>query len=204
SLIVIRRIFKDISNIELSKNWLDYKYNVQLTIDVVGFLIMFLLIYWFNRLKRKKPNVPDPPKINQFINIKKVISIFLVPILIILATYSLVEWLIELRLYNNGVLDELRDINNVFYDEFFNILIIVDVFILMVSLFFTSRYSQLIRNTGFVISTILIRFSFSATGIVNMGLIVASILFGALILALYNMVEKQEQRTIEKEAETHS
>ena len=165
---------------------------------------MFLLIYWFNRLKRQKPNVPDPPKISQFINIKKIVSIFLVPILIILASFSLIEWLIELRLYNNGELSVLRDINNVFYDEFFNILIIVDVFILMVSLFFTARYSQLIRNTGFVISTILIRFSFSATGIVNMGLIVASILFGALILALYNMVERQEQRSPRKEVETHS
>lgn len=191
SLVVIRRIFKDISNVKLTPDWFSYKYNVQLTADLIGILVLFLLIYWFNRLCKQKPPVPTPDKIENFINFKKLFSIILLPIVLFLGAYSLVSWLVEIEQYAVGNLDELSNVNNIFYDEFFGLLVFVDVTILIVSLLFTVRYSQLIRNTGFVISTILIRISFSASGILNIILIIVAILFGTLILALYNIVERQ-------------
>lgn len=193
SLVVIRRIFKDISNVHLEVNWFNYKYNVLLTGDLIGILVLFLLIYWFNSLCKKKPKVEQPAKIEYFINFKKVMSIILVPVVIFLGSYSFITWLVEVEQYAVGNREELSDVNNVFYDEFFNILVIVDVLILIVSLLYTVRYSQLIRNTGFVISTILIRISFSASDILNIILIIIAVLFGTLIMAIYNVVEKQEQ-----------
>ena len=47
------------------------------------------------------------------------------------------------------------------------------------------------RNSGFIISTILIRISFSVSGIMNTLLIVSAILFGLLILFIHNKFEKQ-------------
>jgi hypothetical protein len=48
------------------------------------------------------------------------------------------------------------------------------------------------RNSGFIISTIMIKMSFSTEGILNLILIVMSVLFGIIILAIHNKYEKLE------------
>ena len=83
-------------------------------------------------------------------------------------------------------------VNEVFYNTFFSILIIADVFILLLSFLYTERYSQIMRNTGFIICTILIRLSFSSTGLTNLLLIISSVLFGLLILKIYSLMNKIE------------
>ncbi len=196
SLIVIRRIFKDITKLELDSNWFQNKYDMRFTFDIIGFLVLFLLIYWFNKLKDNRPEVPSPRKLDNFIKFKKLVSILLIPILLGLATYSLVDWLLEIQQFRLGEISELSDINNIFYDEFFNVLVIVDVTLLIVSLLYTDRYSQLVRNTGFVISTVLIRISFASEGLINIAILITAVLFGALIMAIYNMVERQRETPI--------
>ena len=117
-------------------------------------------------------------------------SLVLLPVLIFTSIYSATSWFIEL-FFNTQNFSELKDINDVFYNEFFTILILADVFILLLSFQYTERYSQLIRNTGFVICTILIRLSFATTGLTNVLLILSSVLFGLLILRIYQAIEKQ-------------
>ena len=86
------------------------------------------------------------------------------------------------------------ELNYLFFVDFFSILILVDVFILLISFQYTERYSQLIRNTGFIISTILLRLSFSATGLSSIILLISGILFGLIILSIYNQMEKQPKQ----------
>ena len=83
----------------------------------------------------------------------------------------------------------LKNVNNVFFDDFFNILIIVDVLLLLTSFFYSDKFHTIIRNSGFVISTILIKISFSVDGIMNNALIIGSVLFGLGILHIYNLFE---------------
>ena len=83
------------------------------------------------------------------------------------------------------------NIDYLFFVDFFTILILVDVFILLVSFQYTERYSQLIRNTGFIISTILLRLSFSAEGLTSLLLLVSGIVFGLIILLIYNNMETE-------------
>ena len=85
-----------------------------------------------------------------------------------------------------------EDLNNLFFNEFFTIMILADVFILLMSFQYTERYSQLIRNTGFIISTILLRLSFSADGLTSIILIISGIVFGLIILLIYNAIEKEK------------
>ena len=86
----------------------------------------------------------------------------LLPVLIFTSIYSIAFWISSL--FSISIVGaELPDINAVFYNEFFTILILADVFILLLSFQYTERYSQLIRNTGFVICTILIRLSFATS-----------------------------------------
>ena len=80
-------------------------------------------------------------------------------------------------------------------------MIIADVTLLLFSFFHTDDFHKVIRNSGFIISTILIRISFSVTGIINIALIVSAILFGLLMLIIHNKFEKQLAEKIEESNE---
>ena len=49
---------------------------------------------------------------------------------------------------------------------------------------------RVIRNSGFIISTILIKLSFSIDGVLSTILIVTAVLFGVLILLIHNQYKK--------------
>jgi len=187
SLIVIRKIFKDIPLIDLNSNWIENPYNLQLIYDLVGILVIFFLIYLFKRTKQNLPIKSVSEKLNQFISSKKLVSIVLIPILIGICVISFLTW------FNGVIINQSFEgnINYLFFNDFFTLLILVDVFILLLSFAYTDRYSQLIRNTGFIISTILLRLSFSASGITGILLIISGIVFGLLILLIYNAIEKE-------------
>ena len=187
SLIVIRKIFGDIPLIDLNANWIENPNNLQLIYDLVGILVIFFLIYLFRRTKEDLPLKSVSEKLDRFIASKKLVSIVLLPILVGIIFISFFSW------YNGVFINESFDvnINYLFFNEFFTLLILVDVFILLLSFQYTERYSQLIRNTGFIISTILLRLSFLATGLANIILIISGIVFGLLILMIYNQIEKE-------------
>ncbi len=190
SLIVIRRIFYDIPKLDLeSNNWFENADNLQITYDLICILILFFLIYLFNYVKTNIV-VKKGKNIDKFIDSKKIISVLLIPVMIVLFIIGLYNW------YSIGVSTNFASsfyyVNEVFYNTFFSILIIADVFILLLSFLYTERYSQIMRNTGFIICTILIRLSFSSTGLTNLLLIISSVLFGLLILKIYSLMNKIE------------
>ena len=189
SLILIRKIFKDIPNVNLDDNWIQNESNLQLIYDLVGVLVVFFLIYLFKKLKEDLPKLPVHQNLDRFISYKKLISLFLVPTLSLLCVFSFLDWY-------NYVFHDIGTSSNIdylFFESFFTILILVDVFILLVSFQYTERYSQLIRNTGFIISTILLRLSFSAVGLTSLLLLVSGIVFGLIILLIYNNMERQKK-----------
>ena len=186
SLILIRKIFKDIPNVNLDDNWIKNENNLQLMYDLSGVLIVFFLIYLFKKLKDELPKLPVHQNLERFISYKKIISLLLLPTLTLLCIYSFIDWYD----YTFLGIGESSNIDFLFFVDFFTILILVDVFILLISFQYTERYSQLIRNTGFIISTILLRLSFSADGLTSLLLLVSGIVFGLIILLIYNNWEK--------------
>ena len=199
TLIVIRKIFKDLAYLELDSDWFQNKDDLQFTIDVLTSLILFFVIYLFYNAIRKREyvSISNPDKrgnsIRKFVLLKQLLAIILVPILFIFAAYSLINWgIITAKDYSNGIL-EFTNINNVFFDEFFNILIIIDVLLLLASFFYSDKFYKIMRNSGFVISTILIKISFSAEGVIGNALIVSSVIFGYLILIIHNLYEKNAE-----------
>ena len=185
SLIVIREIFKDIPLMDLNNNLILSEHNVELIIDLLGFLILFLLIYLFNKDTQKLPkkNVTDPSLI-RFISSKKIVSLLLLIVMSFMALNTLFDWF--LNIYSNQTITQ---IDGLFFNKFFTLLILADVIILLISFRYTEEYSKLIRNTGFIISTILIRLSFSSTGYLTMILILTGVCFAYLILRIYNAIE---------------
>jgi hypothetical protein len=186
SLILIRKIFKDFPLVDLDVPFFSNENNVQLLYDLSGILIVFFLIFLFKTTAGRPKTVKPDAKLKKFISQKKLISIILVPILLLLAGWSFYSWF-DASILSGG---RNQNLNYLFFVDFFTILILVDVFILLISFRYTERYSQLIRNTGFIISTILLRLSFAASGLVSVVLIASGILFGLIILAIFKRMEK--------------
>ena len=186
SLILIRKIFKDIPDVNLSDNWILNENNLQLIYDLTGVLVVFYLIYLFKKLKENLPQLPVHTNLERFLGYKKLISLLLIPTLIILCIFSFLDW--YGAVFIGG--ENSPNIDYLFFVEFFGILILVDVFILLISFQYTERYSQLVRNTGFIISTILLRLSFNAVGLTSVLLLISGIIFGLIILYIYNKMER--------------
>ena len=92
SLILIRKIFKDIPEVNLSDNWILNENNLQLIYDLTGVLIVFYLIYLFKKLKDNLPQLPVHTNLERFLGYKKLISLLLIPTLILLFIFSFLDW----------------------------------------------------------------------------------------------------------------
>jgi len=198
TLIVFRRLFKDLSNLDLVANWFNNKNDLQFTFDLITSLVLFLLIYLFHISHSKKQDSSNTPpetlhRIHRFVHVKKWMAIALVPLLFCISVYSLISWSSGIIEPDASDLSSLKNVNNIFFEEFFNILIITDVFLLLFSFFHTDHFHKVIRNSGFIISTILIRISFTVEGITNNVLIVSAVIFGLCVILIHNKFEKHSE-----------
>lgn len=194
-LIIMRRLFKDLSNLKISADWFTIKYDLQFTYDILTSLVLFFLIYLFSIQSKIKTTAVEPDEFfpngtTKYIKIKKIIASSLVPVVLVLALYSFIHWLLGAVNTFETPGESFTNINNIFFEQFFSLLVIVDVLLLLVSFFYTDKFHKVIRNSGFIISTILIRLSFTVDGLMNNLLVVVAILFGLLILVIHNKFEK--------------
>lgn len=191
TLIIIRKLFKDLSAIELSSDWFDIKGDLQFTYDILASVILFYLIFQFEKqgMQKSQPQNENKPKIERFIRRKKIIAVVLVPIFFMMALFTLFNWTSDISFTSNN-LPSFETINNLFFDEFFTVLILVDVVLLLISFFYTDKFHKITRNSGFVVSTILIRMSFGVSGLISTILIVVAVLFGLAIITIHNKYEK--------------
>jgi hypothetical protein len=190
TLIIIRRIFKDISNLNLNQNLFSSSTNEYLFVDLAAAAILFFLIFLFRlSFQKKKTESPETINLLRFIRVKKWISTILLPVISLLAIFHFYNWGVD-SIYSDKVV-YLKSLNSIFFDELFQTLILVDVFLLLSSFFNSDRFHNIMRNSGFIISTILIRLSFMTEGLNNVSLIIISVLFGLCIQLIFNACEKK-------------
>jgi len=193
TLIIIRKLFNDLSALELTSNWFEIKGDLQFTYDLLASLLLFYLIFLFQKKGKRKLELEDhaDTTVKSFVKKKKWIAVILVPMFFIMALYTLINWSLGISI-SSKELPSFESINNLFFDQFFTVLILVDVVLLLLSFFYTHEFHKIIRNSGFIISTILIRISFGVTGLVNTILIVVAVLFGLAIITIHNKYEKND------------
>jgi hypothetical protein len=178
--------------LELSANWFEIKGDLQFTYDLVASLLLFYLIFQFQKQGNQKAIQQEKKKpfIEKFVGKKKLIAVILVPLFFVMALYTLIDWSAGIYGVSVNKLPTFESINNLFFDQFFTVLILVDVVLLLISFFYTDKFHKIIRNSGFVISTILIRMSFVSSGLTSTILIVVAVLFGLAIITIHNKYEK--------------
>ena len=190
TLIVLRRFFKDISVLDFNNTKLSVLNNLTIFYDIVAAIIMFLLVYFF----RKNLNIKDRKKINlgsnlkSFIIQKKFIAISLLPLFLLLALESFQSWIMGMGQDTNST-----NINHIFFEQFFTFLIFVDISILLLSFYYKNDFHKIIRNSGFIISTVIIRISFGITGLMNLSLLLMAILIGIAVQKIHNLYENDLQ-----------
>lgn len=197
TLIIIRKLFKDLSAIELSSDllnildWFSIKEDLQFTYDILASVLLFYLIFHFQKQGRQKPlhETKDKVSVEKFIRRKKIIAVILIPIFFAMGLMTFFSWIPSISLSSMDF-SGFGTINNLFFDEFFTVLILVDVVLLLISFFYTDKFHKIIRNSGFVVSTILIRMSFGVGRLESTFLILIAVLFGLAIILIHNKYEK--------------
>ncbi len=192
TLIVLRRFFKDISSLDTQSITFLNIINSQIFYDLLSALILFFIVYLFkfNVIRNKNKRILDENLgLRKFIYQKQIIASILIPIFFFMALFSFYNWLL---MSLNGSNINITNLNHIFFEDFFNILIFVDIIILLLSFFYKQSFHKIIRNSGFIVSTIIIRISFGVSGLINLSLIISALLIGLCVLTIHNLFEKIE------------
>ena len=190
TLIVLRRFFKDISSFGTQNITFENIINSQIFYDLIAALILFFIVYLFknNVVRNKNKRILDENLgLRRFIYQKQIIASILIPLLFFMALYSFYNWFLGSF---DGSDIHITNLNRIFFEDFFNILIFVDIVILLLSFFYKQSFHKIIRNSGFIVSTIIIRISFGVSGLVNLSLIISALLVGLCVLIVHNLFEK--------------
>lgn len=179
TLLVVRDVFKRLADFSAEDEW-----NIEGELGLILLECMTFLILFFTALSyRRSSDVSDISKVDDdeldsFVHSKRIISLMLFVAFIGMAAYSFGTWSLAVIDGKGGVDREI------FFSDFFTILILADILILLLSYRFTVDFANLARNTGFILSTVILRVAISAPGVSAVILFTLSGILGLAILRI--------------------
>ena len=187
TLITLRSFFHDIADLDL-KNSININNPefISLLYDLIASLIMLSLTILYYKIYQNNRKSEIVNELNNFINIKKLVSLSMILILFLLSISSFFIWGKEML----GALElkqNYPDPNTVFYTDFFSIMIFVDVLLLIISFIYHFSFFTIFRNDSFIITTILIRMSLTIEKPMNYIIILIGFLFSIISFYLYSL-----------------
>ena len=179
TLLVVRDIFKRLSELEFSGDWTVDSELKLIVLECLTFITLFTtsLIYRANSNTDTKVDFKDNELLN-FVQNKQKIAVVLLATYLIVAIFSFTNWVISLSEGDGSVTREI------FFLDFFTILILADILILLISYGYSTDFTNLARNTGFILSTVVLRVAIGATGVSSMILFVLGGLLGIAVLVI--------------------
>lgn len=180
TLLVVRDILKRLSEVENSEGWKISSDLGFLLVECAAFLVLLYTSLTYFRISsssEKSEQMADDVAI--FVEAKRGIANAMLLIFLVTAAYSFYTWV-------DSVQDGGGSVSRViFFLDFFTFLILADILILLISYWFYTDFGNLARNTGFVLSTVIIRVAISSEGISSMILFTLSGLLGIAILRMF-------------------
>ena len=168
---------------------------------LVTIFVLFALIYVFYKLNQDRVRwengrpAPDDPPVAEppawYFASKRRLALFMGILFVILSVVAIVQMVIESASILEFV-DQSKIYTRELFINIFIILIICDVIILLLSFAITHEFPIVIRNSGYVISTILLKLSFSIPGVVGYLLVLMAALFTIGILLVFKRFQKIE------------
>lgn len=179
SLLVVRDIFKNLAEIDDSKvNAVDSDV-VFIAVEALAFTILFATALYFRKMTNSSgDSIRKDPAIQRFIKQKQTLACALALVYVLVAGYSFSSWTF-------GFIDGENDLSRtVFFLDFFTWLIVSDIIILLSSYKHITDFLQLARNTGFVLSTVIIRVGIGTPGYTGAVLFILSAVLATSVLRL--------------------
>ncbi len=161
SLIEIRSVFRDLSVLqEAGTNGRIWPWNDPFFPHIVGAVLLGASLVAFYRILPRRLARLEEQELARFIRFKRHVAALLGLALAAIAFWSFGHWLMDMVDHASGGTGSPMDPNAIFYKDFFTVLIFVDVILLVTSLRYLSSFGLILRNSGFVIATIILRLSF--------------------------------------------
>ena len=188
TLLVVRDILKRLSDIDASvTSTVDGSITI-LAVECLAFLILFGTALLFYRAQRETNLISNKTDdLGKFILQKKQLAILLFAVYILTAVYSLSAW-------SYGVFEGDGSTNRtIFFLDFFTVLIMADILILLVSYQYITEFTYLARNTGFILSTVILRVAIASPGMSGSILFILAGCLGSAVLLSGYLFQKSEQ-----------
>ncbi|MDO5523655.1 MAG: hypothetical protein Q4G48_06370 [Bacteroidia bacterium] len=200
ALITIREIFEQLALLRVSQdeNFIQSQPNFLYSLATIA--LLFGLIYLYYRLNQRQIKIENktggepvniPKKNEYYIVAKKALALTAGVTFIVLALVTLYGWFVGNEGLPALIISSKPVIKN-FFASFYTVLILCDVVILLLSFAITDEFHKVMRNSGFVVSTTLMKLSFGVEGLQSHILVLLGVIFGTLMLALYKMYRKIE------------
>jgi hypothetical protein len=171
SLILIRASFEELVHFNEP---IDPQMHMTAVLTIVtngaAALFIFVVLGFYYRLQPRGPISMTATERKNFISLKKLVALLLLALFILIGGYSLREFILQESTFD-------------FFELFYTLLIFSDILIILVSQRFLPTYHAIFRNSGFALSTLLIRLALTAPPFYNAAIGVAAVLF-ALGLSL--------------------
>ena len=180
TLLVVRDILKRLSEVESSDGWEISSDLGFLLVECAAFLALFYTSLTYFRISdRSTKSETMSGDIEVFVEAKRMVANFMLIVFLVTAAYSFLTWITSVQ-DGGGSVSRV-----IFFLDFFTFLILADILILLVSYWFYTDFGNLARNTGFVLSTVIIRVAISSKGVSAMILFTLSGLLGIAILRMF-------------------
>ena len=179
TLLVVRDIFKNLADLGGSDNVTIDADVAFIAMEAVAFVVLFgTALYFRFQTSDAKLLHEEDVSIQAFVQQKKMLACGLVLVYVLVALYSFTNWSL-------GIIDGETGLSRtVFFSDFFTWLIVSDIIILLVSYKHITDFPQLARNTGFILSTVVIRVGIGIPGYTGAVLFILSAALAACVLRL--------------------
>ena len=174
SLIILRDGFKDLVYFD---NPFSLQTNLKpLTVmlsDIFGAVIILIILGYYYKIQSHIPITSNEDEQYSFVTVKKCLALLILFHAAVLGVQSLLGLHQGAKYYN-------------FFDSLFTFLIFTDILIVLLAIRYTSNYYTIFRNSGFAITTVLIRIAITAPEYYRAAIGIIAVIFAFVTTWAYN------------------
>lgn len=173
SLILLRQSFKEFGDFETALDWSNFEPILHIASDAFSALLIFVSVTVFLKIQKNRIITRNGKEQNRYVKIKKLLALSMFFVFIIVGIEKAYEFFIlHLEVH--------------FFQNFYNILIFTDILIVLISMRYSYSYSVLFRNSGYALTTVMIRLALSAPIYINGIIGVLAAVFAIFLTIVYN------------------
>ncbi|SDB01787.1 hypothetical protein SAMN05660653_00021 [Desulfonatronum thiosulfatophilum] len=174
ALILLRNSFKELVYLpEPIQIGTDLTPVLRILSDGFGALAIFVILGFYYRQQKHRGELMSGETRYRFVAAKKLVALGLLVVFLGLGLYGGWDFLFETRTF-------------AFFATFYTVLIFSDILLVLVSHRFLPTFHAVLRNSGYAVSTLLLRLSLTAPPYYDAGIGVAAALFALSLTWTYN------------------